>query len=55
MAISPKNQNIKITLPKESVEMMDKVRGELTRSQFIDTAIYTLISALTLTENNNKA
>lgn len=50
MGISPKNDRIKITLPKDTIEILDKARGDMTRSQFIDTAIYVLIANASMYE-----
>lgn len=53
--ISPSKSRIKISLPNDTIEILDKARGNMTRSEFIDTAIYVLIANASLCEANKKA
>ena len=53
--ISPNNTRIKITLPNETIDILDKARGSMTRSNFIDAAIYVLIASASLMEVENPA
>lgn len=50
--ISPNKQRIIITLDKQTIQDLDKVKGNSTRSEFIESAIYTLISIALLKEQN---
>lgn len=50
--VSPLKTRIKISLPNKSVEILDKARGKMTRSEFIDTAIYVLIATASINEAN---
>ena len=46
--ISKNNERSNITLPKKTWELIDKVRGKRTRSQFIDTAVYVFVANATM-------
>ena len=48
--VSPNNTRIKITLPNETIDILDKARGAMTRSNFIDAAIYVIIATASLME-----
>lgn len=48
--ISPNKKLIKISLPNDTIEILDKARGSMTRSNFIDTAIYVLIANASIME-----
>lgn len=48
--ISPNKTRIKISLPNDTIEILDKARGSMTRSNFIDTAIYVLIANASIME-----
>ena len=50
--VSPNKTRIKISLPNDTIEILDKARGSMTRSNFIDTAIYVLIANASLMEAN---
>ena len=43
-----------ISLPLKTIELMDKVRGKQTQSEFIDVAIYVLIASASIHEANKK-
>lgn len=53
--ISPNKQRIYISLPKNTIADLDKVRGVYTRSEMIDTAIQMLIASLLLYEAQKEA
>lgn len=48
--ISPNKKLVKISLPNDTIEILDKARGSMTRSNFIDTAIYVLIANASIME-----
>lgn len=50
--ISANKSRIKISLPNDTIEILDKARGSMTRSDFIDTAIYVLIANASIMEAN---
>ena len=54
MSISPSKERILISLEKSTIKVLDDARGELTRSEFIDTAIFTLVSMLLIQEQEKR-
>ena len=54
MSISPSKERILISLEKSTIKVLDDARGKLTRSEFIDTAIFTLVSMLLIQEQEKR-